>query len=246
MNEKEYWPNFYVGWEDLGTVNKQEVYKHTGNGYLYHPHSSGDWVPVEGQGLDDKKRSLRKDHMILCKDEPFKVGDIVRLATSKAPIEIIHISKNGTFDGMYVNTNHSLMCRPLTHIVHYNQTNNTQEENNMTKLYEVKESVTVTVFATKLAVNSSGLWVMEEKGTGRVFTADPSIIEEVMPYTIEVMFSGTFDKKYSYFAPKGAFEKGQAFLMKNASLCVVTGVDTKSTSATKDFDPMIMLESKVL
>jgi hypothetical protein len=246
MNEKEYWPNFYVGWEDLGTVNKQEVYKHIKNGYFYHPHSSGDWVPVEGQGLDDRKRSLRKDHMILSKDDPFKVGDIVRLATGEAPIRIIHISKSGTFDGEYVNTNHTVSRRPLTHIVQYNQTNNTQEENNMTKLYEVKESDTAVAFATKLAVNSSGLWVMEEKGTGRVFTADPSIVEEVMPYTIDVMYTGTPDKKYSYFAPKGAFEKGQVFLMKNASMCMITGVDTKSTSGTKDFDPIIMLQSKTL
>lgn len=244
MNDEEYWPDV-LAWGDPGTVNKQEVYKHSQNGYFYYPHSSGDWVPVEGQGLDDKKRSLKREHMILFKDEPFKVGDIVRLITGGAPIKITQISENGTFDGRYVNTNHTITRRPLTRIVQYNQTNNTQKENNMTKLYEVKESETVTTFATKLAVNSSGLWVMEEKGTGRVFTATPSSAEEVMPYTITVQFLGTdYRKEYSYFAKKGDFEVNQVFMMDNNSLCRVTGVDTKSSFATKDFKPIVQFEVK--
>ena len=110
-------------------------------------------------------------------------------------------------------------------------------------LYEVNDGKSKS-FAHKLATNSEGLWVMEEKGTGKVFTADKATVEEVMPYTISIQFP-TSDSHYSYFAEKGKFKKGDFFIIGRANsgfaIVRVTDVDTKSKKATKDFTPMAKL-----
>ena len=104
----------------------------------------------------------------------------------------------------------------------------------MTKLYEMtidgKQK-----FGNKLAVNSSGDWVMEIKGEGTVMSVPKSAITEVVPYTVSVKFCGFETQQYSYFATKGDWEVGDFVIVDSdtSSLAAVTAVNSKSPAATK-------------
>jgi len=113
-------------------------------------------------------------------------------------------------------------------------------ENDMTKLYEIKQEGKETLYGTKLAKNSAGQWVMEVKGTGQVITADPNQVEEVLPYTIGVNFESK-GQTYHYTSEAGVAEVGDLFVVDAPSgraIVQVSGVDTKSKSATKEFKPL--------
>jgi hypothetical protein len=115
----------------------------------------------------------------------------------------------------------------------------TEGKDDMETLYEVNDK-----FAKKLAVNSSGLWVMEEKGTGTVFTSDKKDCKEVVPYTVEVRFTQNFgeSKGYQYTSVEGRFNVGDLLWMPCAGqgegFARVVAVGTKSRSATKELEPI--------
>lgn len=107
-----------------------------------------------------------------------------------------------------------------------------KEEETMKTLYEIKEG-DVVKFGHKLAVNSSGQWVMEVKGTNEVIVTDTANVTEVLPYTIGVKYLGA-DKVYHFFARQGDYEVGDlvwsAYYDKPMH---VTAVGTKSRVANK-------------
>lgn len=119
---------------------------------------------------------------------------------------------------------------------------------NMTKLYEWKDAFGQQKFGTKLATNSEGKWVMEVKGTSEVVSVDKYEVEEVIPHTIDIkFFNGSSDRKYSYLAPKGKYNIGEVFVLENqngVSFVTIVGVDTKSSSAHKEFTPTSQLVTK--
>lgn len=120
-------------------------------------------------------------------------------------------------------------------LLEINPTNNNPKGNDMT-LYTWTLNDT-NFYGTQLAINSSGQWVMEVKGTGEVVAVDPSIVEEVIPHTVDVQFLGNNINKYSYWAPAGKYAVNDVLLVKAPSglaLVLVTKVDTKSKEATKD------------
>lgn len=99
-------------------------------------------------------------------------------------------------------------------------------------------------YGSYLATNSSGQYVMEEKGTGTIITADKSTVEEVLPYTVDIRFLSSGDKTYSYFAEAGEFEAGGFYMLENhngVSVVQVAATDTKRKNATKDFKPLAKL-----
>jgi hypothetical protein len=177
----------------------------------------------------------------------FEVGDVVRLKGGKLPLTVVNVMPFYHGARYHLTYNHNGSERNNeceTNIVFYDQPANqpAQKENEMT-LYEIK-TATGTTFGTKLAVNSNKDWVMEEKGTGAVIVASPKDVSKVMPYTIGVKFSQ--DKQvYSYFAEKGKYSKGDAFLVNsltgNFQIAIVDSVDTQSDQATKDFAPIAKL-----
>ena len=131
--------------------------------------------------------------------------------------------------------------QPLNGKVLYRNTFEVQEaleslkkEEEMNKLYEVTCG-DLRKYATKLAVNSNGDWVMEEKGTGSVFTALPSTCEEVKPYTIEVSTTG--GSKVHYTAEKWKFNVGKIYWLNSSGFLVVTKIDTKKDNHQGDFKP---------
>jgi hypothetical protein len=111
----------------------------------------------------------------------------------------------------------------------------TEEESQMEKtLYQVIGTET---YATHLATNSAGKYVLEVKGTGEVITKDKSEIEEVVPYTVGIRFDSS--TIYSYFAKEGQFKVGDLLLAKGdelGNLAKVASIDTKSKKATKYFE----------
>ena len=107
---------------------------------------------------------------------------------------------------------------------------NTKEET-MKKLYEIK-TISDTIYGEKLAVDSSGNWVMELKGTGSVKSFPKTQITEVVPYSVSVKFHNT-STHYEYFAVKGDWTIGDCLLTDNGTFATVTKIDTKSTAANK-------------
>jgi len=110
------------------------------------------------------------------------------------------------------------------------------KENTMTKLYEITTDGK-TVFGTKLAVNSSGDWVMEIKGEGTVMSVPKADVQEVFPYTVEIKFNDNRtpgSQGYNYFATAGDWAVGDLVVPKDSSsIATVTKLDCKSTAATK-------------
>lgn len=111
------------------------------------------------------------------------------------------------------------------------------EEEMTNQLYEFKNlKDNRTVYGYKLATNSAGMWVMEEKGTGDTIAVDKKDVEEVIPYSVSVKFVGG-GTTYSYTAKKDQFKIGDVLLLSSDygdGLAHVTEVDTKSKRATKD------------
>jgi hypothetical protein len=97
--------------------------------------------------------------------------------------------------------------------------------------------------------NSEKKWVMEEKGTGAVFVVDPANVKKVMPYTVDIRFKGE-GQAYSYLADKGAFNKGEFYLVKDVSesfqIVQVVAVDTENERATQEFKPLGRLNVELL
>lgn len=94
-------------------------------------------------------------------------------------------------------------------------------------------------FGHKLAVNSTGQWVMEVKGSGAVVAVDSRNIEKVMPYTIAIQYKegGTVYHYFNeardlvendFFINSTAFDGGGGF---SYQIGRVVAVDTKSESA---------------
>ena len=99
-------------------------------------------------------------------------------------------------------------------------------------LYQVKDTDR---FGTYLATNSKGQWVLEMKDTSKPEVFDPSNVEEVLPYTVGVKFlTNTNNTTYHYTSKEGEVNKGDiVFVDRTSGFARVTGVDTKSKSATK-------------
>jgi hypothetical protein len=119
--------------------------------------------------------------------------------------------------------------------VYQDTTQQQPKENTMTKLYEMtidgKQK-----FGNKLAVNSSGDWVMEIKGEGTVMSVPKANVTEVVPYTVGIRFCGRGEThQYSYFSTEGDWEVGDFVIVDSAtsSLATVTEVNSKSPAATK-------------
>lgn len=234
-------------------------FKHT-NGYYYTEadplqgtKSKVFCIPVPGQGLDELPRLLSRNQLdpAGCVEgipEPplhFKVGDIVRLKAGTAPIKVTEATPYWV-SGMYVKSKTKVYLRNIKDFVLHEEAT-TQGKDTMT-LYQFTVSGD-TKYGTYLATNSQGMYVMEEKGSGVIYTVDKTVVEEVMPYTIDVVFLGSGETVYGYLAEVGKYNVGDVFLVKTPlghSLVAVVKVDTKSKKATKDFNPISKILTEIL
>lgn len=186
----------------------------------------------------------------------FKKGDIVRLDTGGAPIRVIqvrHFPPKGYYlYGEYVKSKRKIngySNRFLQYEEALPQQKVQQKENTMT-LYEVKAKGIDTVrYATYLATNGKGEWVMEEKGSGDIFTTAKEDAAEVMPYTFGMKFSGG-GIIYHFLSKEGQVKVGDMLMRLDAgeytgSVGLVTAVNTKSKTATKEFVGVRLLSEPV-
>lgn len=109
-----------------------------------------------------------------------------------------------------------------------------KEKEQKMNLYEVQVDEKV-LFANYLATNSDGLWVMEEKGTGHIFTTKKEKAQEVLPFTIDVRFEGSASVN-SYLSNKDtALKVGDVLLIEgDTTFARVVKVDSKSKKAIKE------------
>jgi hypothetical protein len=182
---------------------------------------------------------------------PFKVGDIVQYNNGEYNIRVDTI--NGTkLTGRYVHSGARCPMRCHSHFRLIIKTNveQTKDTTMTTKLYEVTTDG-VTKYATKLATNSEGLWVLEESGTSLIFTAKAVDCQKVMPHTVSIKFVTSESRQentnnYNYFAKKGSVNVGDfIFAQGSSGLAIVTGVDTKSEMASKELTGYIMAATKI-
>ena len=117
------------------------------------------------------------------------------------------------------------------------------------KLYEIT-TVNGTEYGHKLAVDSTGKWVMELKGTGAVLAMDKDKVAEVLPYTIGIKFLGSGNKTvYQYLAEAGTVEVGGLYLYESIygmALVHVVEVNTRSTTATTHFKPLARIKMEAV
>ena len=168
----------------------------------------------------------------------FKVGDSVRLKSGTAEIRITHV--RGTYlSGKYVNSDNTVFDRHQNDFVPYD---GEKKMTNANKLYTWKDTVTLAdLYGHYLATNSQGEWVMEVKGSGQIMAVAKDKVEEVLPYTIGVRFNNN-GTTYHYLADKDKFTEG-FYLVKDTSssgwqIARVVDVDTKSSKATVEFNPL--------
>ena len=144
-------------------------------------------------------------------------------------------------DGYYNNCDDTLTIKvPALSVKGQHQP--TKEKKMTDKLYEISRG-TETLYGHKLATNSQGQWVMEIKGTGDVIAVDKATVQEVLPYTIAVQFE-TGKQTYSYLAEAGKYQIGDFYIVdvpSGRAIVQVTGTDTKSAAATKQFTPIAKL-----
>jgi hypothetical protein len=171
----------------------------------------------------------------------FEVGDLVRLRTGKKPLQVVRVGRSRGGDvvvqavylSSMVHTNPSdYACRPRPEadFIHFNET----ENDDMAKLYEIKNADGSVAFGTLLAQNSLGQLVLEIKGTGEVGAYAPDRVQEVVPYTVQVRILDAEARRGPsphYLTTPGTLVKGDFLLMSDGTFGRVVAVDTKNRDA---------------
>ena len=125
----------------------------------------------------------------------------------------------------YVNEDPSSYTWVAANLAEY--LHNVKKEQLKMKLYQIKDTDT---FVTRLATNSEGLAVVEEKGTGKVSSIDPGLLIEVVPFTIEARDTKGTIRHFS--ANKDFWEVNDVFPFEG-NLYVVSGVGSNGGDGLK-------------
>ncbi len=170
----------------------------------------------------------------------FKLGDIVRLKSGTSPQRVFGIDE-GLHGVVALKTQYLsygecdardiavIKWRRATDYVLFDEKTSTTETTEMAKLYEIKaEDGATTRYGTFLAHNSAGKIVLEIKGTGAVEAFDPDQIEEVRPFTIDVLDAN--GQRSSYSTVKGLVDVGDHLII-HRKIYRVMKVDSKSSTA---------------
>lgn len=207
---------------------------------------------------------------------PFKTGDKVRLKTGTSPIKVLEVDyfdcagpdttprwkkRNWSttrrpmkgwyirfqyFSSLHYGDDMSSSWREAEDFVFYDQ----QQEATMPTLYQTKEEKPR--FGTMLTKNSKGQIVLEMKGKdGEVEAFDPSQIEEVMPYTVQLTrFVGGNEanpQQRDYEFNEGSVSLGDVLVqLSTGSLWEVTALNSKCRSPSQSKNGFYKLEGKRL
>lgn len=165
------------------------------------------------------------------------VGDRVRLGFGTRPLIVESVYGNDKVSARYEHSGGMISYRHMSEFVKIDG-NNEQKGNTMKgKLFQTKEQTPR--FGIGLAINSTGKYVLEMKGSGDLEAFDKRDIEVVMPFTFSVKFNGQ-GTEYAYLGKEGSVAVGDLLLKtdetKGITIAKVTAVDTKSEKATKYFE----------
>jgi hypothetical protein len=168
----------------------------------------------------------------------FKVGDIIISKTGTRPARVTYTTYNGDY---YVNAaylhNNKTVKFTKSNIIHY--TGDPETMTNPTQLYSFVKEDGTTGYVTYLATNSTGDWVVEEKGSGdsagTLHTLPKDNFTEVVPYTFSVNINGRTEH---FASEEGKVTTGEVLLYTGQNppvMVVVTGVNTKFKTAKAKF-----------
>jgi hypothetical protein len=163
----------------------------------------------------------------------FEVGALVRLKTGKSPMRVTKVGLCGkNIKTEYLSSRKQLDWRDIDAFEHYHEPETKiEKEAEMThKLYKTLEGARYGEYRAK--DGDKILLLMSDSGTYEAFA--PEAIKRVMPYTYDVMFTGT-GKVYSYIGTEGEVAVGDILLGDSMTLAQVVAVGTESESATKRF-----------
>lgn len=151
----------------------------------------------------------------------FKVGDIVRLTTGYAPLEVIAVSKFGPIiSARYVSGNYPTVGRHADRFVHFTSS---KEPDPMStpKLYVTLAPLPIQ-YGSPLAKNSQGLIVFEVKATQELLTIRPDQFEEVRPHTVTTVGDKAFE------TPPGLLSVGDVIMIPGHGMHTIATVDSKA------------------
>jgi hypothetical protein len=166
------------------------------------------------------------------------VGDRVRLGFGTRPLIVESVYGNDKVSARYEHSGGMISYRHMSEFVRID--GNNEQKGNTTmkgKLFQTKEPNPR--FGIGLAINSTGKYVLEMKGSGDLEAFDKREVEVVMPFTFSVKFNGQ-GTEYSYLGKEGSVSVGDLLLKtddtKGITIAKVVAVDTKSEKATKYFE----------
>jgi hypothetical protein len=166
------------------------------------------------------------------------VGDRVRLGFGTRTLLVESVYGNDKVSARYEHSGGMVSYRHMSEFVKID--GNNEQKGNTTmkgKLFQTKEQATR--FGIGLAINSTGKYVLEMKGSGDLEAFDKFDIEVVMPFTYSVKFNGQ-GTEYAYLGKEGSVAVGDLLLKtddtKGVTIAKVVAVNTKSEKATKYFE----------
>ena len=192
----------------------------------------------------------------------FNVGDLVRLYAGQAQMKVLNIRTRESGNEIqaeyvsrigrgYVARN---KWRTENDYIHYNTNTNTnanteKETTEMNgKLYQTNEATPR--FGMLLTTNSQGDLVLEMKGAaGAVEVFKANEVTVVTPFTFGVKFGG-IGQEYSYLGKEGEVQVGDLLVLDESprgelTVAKVTGVNTKSSNATKPFKGVKLVTKRI-
>ena len=167
----------------------------------------------------------------------FKVGDIIISKNGTKPARVTWVSSSyWDINATYLHSNNSNQF-DKRNIIHY--TGDSETMSNSTQLYSFIKEDGTTGYVTYLATNSTGDWVVEEKGSGdsagTLHTLPKNNFTEVVPYTFSINVNGRTEH---FVGEEGKVQSGEVLLYTEPSppvMVVVNGVNTKSKNAKAKF-----------
>lgn len=161
-------------------------------------------------------------------ENPFVVGDKVRLANGKKAMTIRYVYDRYV-TAVYDHSNQQKR-EHHTQFVFY------EGEGQMTKdaIYKINLDSEQVIFASYRGTDSTGNWLMERIGDGGgIIVVAKEKCEEVLPYTFSVRMNG---REQHFVGEAGKVKKGDILLytaggVDNFAFAVVKNIDTKNKSA---------------
>lgn len=176
----------------------------------------------------------------------FNKGDIVISKKGIHPARVTYTvySTDNYVYGVYLHNNKS--CTFVKeNIILYNETETMTTQSQA--LYQFKLSGSQeSLYGHHIGTNQQNMWVMEEKGTGKIHVIAKEDAEEVLPYTFTVKMRGNTT---SFIGTPDAVKTGEVLLYTGGDypeIATVTAVNTKNKSARSKFVGVKLVTTELL